>query len=145
MSTLEDSYVSGAVAWAMAQLGSGEYAYQCYGFAEDAYELGNDIWLDGRGSTAKEAADAYGAQERGGVPPRGAYVCYDCWGTLRGEYRNWGHLGLSIGDGDVIHAWSEVRVDNYLAVQHRAALGWTRPAYVGWVPVSVILRGMTAR
>ncbi|MGC9393938.1 MAG: hypothetical protein ACP5J4_03695 [Anaerolineae bacterium] len=77
-------YVDGAICWAMERLDSTEYAFMCYGFLEDAYELGNGIVLDGQGRTAKEAADAYGARCDPEIPPRGAYVFYDCWGDRWG-------------------------------------------------------------
>ena len=75
-------YAEGAITWAVDKLGITDYAFLCYLFVEDAYELGNSIVLDGQGSTAKEAADAYCAREHRGVPPRGAYVFYDCLGTI---------------------------------------------------------------
>lgn|GEM_PF-1576634 len=97
-----------------------------------------------KGSTAGEAADAYGARGCGGVPPRGAYVFYDCSGTLKGEYRNWGHVGLSLGDGRVIHAWDQVRIDHLLGIEKLLpGPGFERPQYIGWTPVARILRGMT--
>ncbi len=137
-------YIEGAIRWALDRLGSTEYAFKCYGFLEDAYELGNNIVLDGQGSTAKEAADAYGARRDPDVPPRGAYVFYDCWGAIEGELRNWGHIGLSLGDGQVIHAWDKVRVDGYRAIESlNAAPGWTKPSYIGWAPAEEILRGMS--
>ena len=139
-----DTYVDRAIRWAMEALDSTEYQTLCLKFVEDAYEISNDIELDGC-STAKESADACNAQENVGVPPRGAYVFYDCWGTIEGKRRNWGHVGLSMGDGRVIHAWDRVRVDQYLDVQNlEAGPGWTRPEYIGWAPVSVVLEGMVA-
>ena len=99
----------------------------------------------GLSSYPKEMADAYDAQEDTGVPPKGAYVFYDCWGTIEGKRRNWGHVGLSMGDGRVIHAWDRVRVDQYLDIESlEAGPGWTRPEYIGWAPVSVVLEGMVA-
>ena len=139
-----DTYVDRAIRWAMEALDSTEYQTLCLKFVEDAYEISNDIELDGC-STAKESADTCNAQENVGVPPRGAYVFYDCWGTIEGKRRNWGHVGLSMGDGRVIHAWDRVRVDQYLDVQNlEAGPGWTRPEYIGWAPVSVVLEGMVA-
>jgi len=77
-----------------------------------------------------------------GVPPRGAFVFYDCIGTIDGVTKNWGHVGLSCRDGQVIHAWDEVREDAYLAVEQlEAAPGWTAPRYLGWVGVDRILQG----
>jgi len=49
-------YAEGAITWAVDKLGITDYAFLCYLFVEDAYELGNSIVLDGQGSTAKEAA-----------------------------------------------------------------------------------------
>jgi len=135
--------IEGAKNWAKSKLGSEEYAYKCYAFLEDAYELGNRIILDGQGCTAKEAADAYDAQSQKGSPPVGAYVCYDCIGEIDGEARNWGHIGLSLGDDQVIHAWKIIRIDHYKDIQLLEAPGWTKPKYIGWVPVEKILRGMT--
>lgn len=131
-----------AVWWALAHTGSKDYAFKCYTFVEDAYELGGRIRLDGKGTTAKEAADAYGARENTGTPPRGAYVCYECTGTIDGEEKDWGHIGLSLGRGQVIHAWNVVRADDYQEIEDLSAPGWTNPKYIGWVPVDQILEGM---
>jgi cell wall-associated NlpC family hydrolase len=139
-------YVEGAIAWALGKIGVTNYTALCYAFVEDAYELGNGIVLDGLGRTAKEAADAYGAAGNPGVPLRGAYVFYSCFGTLKGERRDWGHVGLSLGDGQVIHAWDRVRIDDVYGVEELVpAPGFERLKYIGWTPVERILRGMTLR
>lgn len=122
----------------MRWLGSRDYCYCCLGFVEDAYERANSIELFG-GDTAKESADFYGVT-RDGTPPFGSFVFYDCAGTIRDEYRNWGHVGLAIGDNKVIHAWGEVRIDDYLAVEELSVPeGWTKATYIGYVPPEVIL------
>lgn len=111
---------------------------------EDAYEQANAIEVFG-GSTAHESALQYGVTEDG-VPPAGAFVFYDCVGTLREDFRNWGHVGLALPDGMVIHAWNAVRVDPYLAIPALAPPpGWTAPVYVGWVPLARILIGFRPR
>jgi hypothetical protein len=134
-----------AIAWALARLGSIDYLCKCLAFVEDAYELANAIVLDGYPS-AKEAADGYGAAENPGPPPRGALACYDCWGEIGGERRNWGHVGLALGDGRVVHAWGAVRVDGYLAIQDLAnAPGWTAPRYIGWAALERALVGARMR
>ena len=145
MSAEFDTYIDHAIRWAMEALGSTEYKLLCLKFVEDAYELSNGIVLAGY-RDAKETADAYGAEGNRGVPPRGAYVLYDCWGTIDGKYRNWGHVGLSIGEGKVIHAWDKVRIDDYLAIQDlEAGPGWTKLEYVGWASVPRIMEGMGLR
>jgi len=129
-----DEHIEKAVEWAASMLGSKSYSLSCLAFVEDAYEQGAHMELDGY-SHAKEAADSHNAEENTGVPPKGAYVFYDCWGTINGKYRNWGHVGISVGEGKIIHAWDTVRMDNYLEVQNlKAAEGWTSPKCIGWIP-----------
>ena len=137
-----DSYVAHAIQWAKAHLGAEEYAGRCLAFVEDAYELSNHIEMFG-GSTAKESADAYDVHDDAGQPPPlGAFVFYDCYGSLHGEYKNWGHVGLCVGQEQVIHAWNQVRQDHYLDVQNLTpAPGWRKPQYIGWTPVERFLAG----
>jgi len=69
-------------------------------------------------------------------------VFYDCFGIIDDAYQNWGHVGLHIGDGQVIHAWNEVRVEDYLDVQSLSpAPGWTKPQFIGWAPIERIFVG----
>ncbi|MFO8059599.1 MAG: hypothetical protein R6U70_02955 [Bacillota bacterium] len=145
MTEEHDAYVESAIRWAMRELDAIDYTHRCYAFVEDAYELGNDMILDGKSTCAAEAAEAYRAGDYKNDPPqRGAYVFYDCWGTIGGDCRNWGHVGIHMGDGAVIHAWDRVRVDNLHDVENlKPGPGFEAPRYVGWTPVSVILRGMT--
>lgn len=141
MQTPDALYVERAMAWALAQVGSAAYPFRCLAFVEDAYEIANQIEIFG-GSTAKESADAYGVQTPALDPPAGAFVFYDCCGALFDVYQNWGHVGLSLGDGTVVHAWNQVRVDPYRAVETlHGAPGWTQPRYIGWVAVERILQG----
>lgn len=134
-------YVENAVNWALDKLGSTAYRTLCLAFVEDAYEESNDIWLDGYPS-AKEESDAFEVRHSDEHPPRGAFVFYDCYGTIKDEYRNWGHVGLSLGYEKVIHAWDKVRIDTMRGVEElEAAEGWTKPNYLGWAPVSKVFEG----
>lgn len=137
-----DRYIAHAIQWAAARIGAKDYATRCLAFVEDAYEQGNHIELFG-GSTAKESADAYAAYRYiEQLPPPGAFVFYDCFGTLFNERKNWGHVGLCLGSEQVIHAWDTVRQDHYLDVQHLTpAPGWQSPHYIGWAPVERLLAG----
>lgn len=140
----EQKYAEAAVRWAMAQIGSADFFTLCLKFVEDAYETANPIVLDGY-STAKEAAEGYGTHSES-EPPLGSLVFYDCWGTIGGVRKNWGHVGLATGDGRVIHAWGTVRVDGYREVEALSGgEGWTSPEYIGWTPVARVLEGMTLR
>ena len=134
-------YIERAIKWAKERLDSSEYTFKCLAFVEDAYEKGNNLEIFG-GSSAKESADEYEAGNNTGVPPIGAFVFYDCFGTLFSEYKNYGHVGLHIGDGNVIHAWDRVRIDNYMEIENfTSAPGWTKPKFIGWSPVERIFIG----
>ncbi len=82
----------------------------------------------------QESADEYGAAQNRGEPPIGAFVFYACAGPVGDEIKNWGHVGLCIGEGKVIHAWDKVRIDHYLDVQNltpRAGLDASRSSSAG--------------
>lgn len=134
-------YIENAIKWAMGQMDSMDYHTLCLGFVEKAYEVSNNIEIFG-GSTAKESADEYGTNKTPRIPPRGAFVFYDCYGTLRGTLKNWGHVGISLGDGTVIHAWDKVRMDDYHDIEKlQSPPGWNSPQYIGWTSVERILQG----
>jgi cell wall-associated NlpC family hydrolase len=142
-------YAANAVKWAVEQLGSADYPGLCYAFCEDAYEEGGNIWLDGQGRTAKEAADFYLARadsQPDACPPAGSYIFFDCSGEINGDYRNWGHMGLALGDGQIVHSWGKVRVDPMSAVESLPSPpGWTQPSYLGWCPPELVLVGMRVK
>lgn len=53
-----------------------------------------------------------------------------------------GGVGLSIGNGEVIHAWDKVRITNYLDVEKlTTAPGWEKPKFIGWVLLERIMVG----
>ena len=140
--TIPDHYIDNAITWALTRLGDDSYCFRCLAFVEDAYEQSNAIEMFG-GDSAKESADEYGVTGTpAGIPPRGAFVFYDMSGELFDEQANYGHVGLHLGDGRVVHAWDEVRIDDMLAVENlEPAEGWTQPRYIGWAPVERILEG----
>lgn len=134
-------FVRNAVAWARSMLGSAEYRFRCLGFAEDAYEMPNGVRLIGR-DTAAESAVLYGAAHNASAEPElGSFVFYDYEGELHGEFRNWGHVGLYIGAGRIIHSWDVVRIDGYrdLSALKRPP-GWSVPSCIGWAGAERILR-----
>ncbi len=125
-----------AIAWAREHIGSRDYPLLCLAFVEDAVEQSTGREIFG-GDSAQESADLYGACQNTGVPPKGAFVFYETSGVADGESVNWGHVGLCAGDGRIIHAWGEVREDDYLAIEQLTpAPGWTQPRYIGYAPLS---------
>jgi cell wall-associated NlpC family hydrolase len=135
--------VERAIAWALEHVGSTAYAFRCLAFVEDAYEIPNGIEVFG-GDTANEAADAYAVRSSPDTPARGAFAFFDSAGPVAGLDCDWGHVGLALGDGRVVHAWTEVRIDPISEIADLPpAGGWTSPAYVGCAQPATILR--TAR
>ena len=127
------------ILWAESRLGSTGYAGFCLAFIEDALELSNQIEIHG-GDSAKESCEMYRDALLGGVPERGAFVFYDCLCQSETGPVNWGHCGISLGDGRVIHAWDMVRIDDYLAIEKLTALTGDHPKYLGWVKLERVLR-----
>jgi hypothetical protein len=141
----EDILVDNAIAWAKEYLGSKEYQFMCLGIIEDSIERSNSIEIFG-GDSAKESAILYAAHENTGLPPKGTFVFYDCAGVVDGKLVDWGHCGLSLGNGDIIHAWDVVRINNYLEVEGLpVAPSWSQPKYIGWAPLERILVGYQSK
>ncbi len=125
--------------WAEEKLGSRGYAGWCLSFIEDALEKSNGIEIFG-GDTAKESALLYADGMRRGIPDRGAFVFYDCICQGPDGPVDWGHCGISLGDGRVIHAWDAVRIDDHREIEDMTALSGDHPKYIGWVPVERVLK-----
>lgn len=126
------------IAWAKDNLGNPEYAGWCLSFIEDALEKSNDIEIFG-GDSAKESCEMYQDALETGTPELGAFVFYDCLCPSEDGPVNWGHCGISLGDGQLIHAWDVVRIDDYLEIERLTALTGDHPKYIGWVPLSRVL------
>jgi len=134
----ETELIENMIRWAMEKLGERRYAGWCLSFIEDALEKSNDIEIFG-GDCAKESAELYADAMMQGEPQRGAFVFYDCLCLSKSGPVNWGHCGISLGDGRVIHAWDEVRIDRYPDIEKLTAPSGDHPGYIGWVPVSRVL------
>lgn len=141
---MTEEIVTRAVGWALQQVGSAAYELRCLSFVEDAYEVPNRIEVFG-GSTAKESAEQYGAATRDGEPPRGAFVFFETSGIVDGIERDWGHVGIALGDGRMAHPWTEIRVDPIAEVPSLPSGRWAPPRYLGWAPPEVILAGSRQR
>ena len=128
------------ISWAEDKLGSKEYAGWCLSFIEDALEKSNIIEIFG-GDTAKESALLYADGMRKGIPERGAFVFYDCICLGPDGPVNWGHCGISLGDGRIIHAWDTVRIDDYREIEAMTALSGDHLECIGWVPIESVLYG----
>ncbi|MCR5168522.1 MAG: C40 family peptidase [Oscillospiraceae bacterium] len=138
MDDREQIMTENMIRWAEERLGETQYAGWCLSFIEDALEQSNRIEIFG-GSSAKESAELYSDAMRHGEPERGVFVFYDCICLNENIQMNWGHCGISLGDGKVIHAWDKVRIDDYLQIETLTAQSGDHPRYIGWVPISRVM------
>ena len=130
--------IENMIHWAEDRLGESQYADWCLSFIVDALEQSNGIEIFG-GDSAKESALLYADDIRHSEPERGAFVFYDCICNSEHGPVNWGHCGISLGNGGVIHAWDVIRIDNYLDIERMTALSGDNPRYIGWVPIKRVL------
>jgi hypothetical protein len=142
-----DERIDKALNWAFSKLGSTEYKYECLSFVEDAYaKAGSDprnnipIPSDPGFRYAKYVAEFLNAKIGTSIPPRGAWMFYDWTGWVdlnnngvkdSGEIRNWGHVGISLGDGHVIHALGKVQI-NSIQEMEEITIQSEKLKYVGW-------------
>ncbi len=134
-----NTVIENMIRWAENKIGSEVYAGWCLSFIEDALEKGNGIEIFG-GDCARESCELYRDALQSGVPERGAFVFYDCLCQSEEGIVNWGHCGIGLGDGRVIHAWDRVRIDDYRAIESLQASSGDHPKYLGWVKVERVLR-----
>jgi len=127
---VEDPRIEPAINWAKNKIGPAEEQYYdkvtgqtyCLRFVGDTYRKdGSDpTTCPIRRDNAKLAADALNLKDTPYAPPRGAYVFY--------EYKNDGHVGLSIGDGWIIHVpGKNVKKEKYDQIGFGSYIGWAYP------------------
>ena len=125
---VEDHRIGLAIKWAKNKIGPAEGQYYnkngqtyCLRFVGDTYRdetsnSNNPI----RHKNAKLAADALNLKDTLYAPPRGAYVFY--------EHKDDGHVGLSIGDGWIIHVpGKNVKKEKYDQIGFGSYIGWAYP------------------
>ncbi len=115
--------VEKAISWAQQKMNAGDmsYCYWCLRFIGDAFRQGG---IDNvHYSTATQAGNAL-ITNTDTNPPRGAVVFWDWYGTIDGIYANYGHVGISLGNGQVIHAdYNGIKITG-LSLGGRPYRGW---------------------
>jgi len=115
--------VEKAISWAQERMNAGDksYSYWCLKFIGDAFRAGG---INNAGySTATQAGNAL-ITSTSTNPPRGAVVFWDWYGTIGGVYANYGHVGISLGNGKVIHAdYDGIKITG-LTLSGRTYRGW---------------------
>lgn len=130
--------IENMISWAQNELGNSEYAGWCLSFIEDALEKSNDIEIFG-GDCARESFEMYSDSVKTGIPERGSFVFYDCICQSEQGPVNWGHCGIGLGDGMVIHAWDVVKENDYLEIEKMTSNAGSHPRYLGWVSVERVI------
>ena len=135
----KEALIKNMIAWAEQRLDTAKYAGWCLSFIEDALEQGNGLEIFG-GDSAKGSGELYADAMQSGEPPRGVFVFYDCLcRDEQGALVNWGHCGIGLGGGKVIHAWDTVRTDDFRQIEKLTALSGDHPKYIGFVPLERVL------
>lgn len=116
-----DSRIEQAISWANKQIGSQAYNYWCLKFVGEAFRQGG---ISNAGyMTATQAGNKL-ITNTDKNPPRGAVVFWNWYGTIDGVYDNYGHVGISLGNGQVIHAdYNGVKITG-LDLSGRTYRGW---------------------
>lgn len=125
---IEDQRIEEAIKWAESEIEVKTYNYnlECLKFVEDAFKMSAGSRL----SYAKNAANKLNAESNKGLPPRGAFVFYDWDGKVGGVYKNWGHVGLSLGNGEIIHnSGTSILKQDYRSLDSKKFpyIGWAYP------------------
>ena len=112
--------VQQAIAWAKKRLGSSAYAGRCQAFVADAYAKGAGMPRKSA-STAKAARKLWRVSSSRKDIPVGAAVYFDSPTAPSA-----GHVALCIGNDQVIHAFSSIKITSVASV---IGAGY---AYQGW-------------
>ncbi len=111
-----------AIAWAASRLGSSEFDGYGLRFVARAYAATS---FPASATIAANQLGPRGGDQPATNAPRGALMWFN-WGDPN-QGRNDGHVGISLGDGSMIHSLDAVRVD---AIDG----SWWRSTYRGWTP-----------
>ena len=127
------------ISWAKNRLGSSKYNNRPLQFVEDALEKSNHIKVFAD-EDIEELYDLYKDRLHQGRPERGTIVFYDCR-TLNEEGSvSWGHCGIGLRDGKVIHSLDAVRIDDHLEIEDMTAPDRNNPKYLGWLTIETLLK-----
>jgi len=121
---ITNNTIEKAISYAKDQKGSSSWAGMCAMFVNDCYAYGAGVTLE-REPTARELGDKL-ITCKDDDPPRGAFVF---WYKASDPYGQPGHVGISLGDGYVIHAFSSIKITtiDYVTGRGYKYRGWGAP------------------
>ena len=117
-------WAEAAVSWAKERLGRGDWSGLCMRFVANAFmqkehEPAGYNAIDGAREFYRFDQDPNGWLKA----PKGALIFFDKEGT-----NDYGHVGIYLGNGSIIHAYGTVRVDTVEEVIAKPDVG----RYLGW-------------
>jgi len=124
--TLAQERIEEAINW--ANNNEEEVGY-CLRFVSKAFGLGTNInSITTRWESPEDAiqklGDNFYPSDKCWNPPRGALVFF----SALEEYAPYGHIGISLGNGDVIHLYDRVRTEKIADIEKLSLIG----SYLGW-------------
>lgn len=121
-----DSWAEAAISWAMDKIDSREWSNYCLRFVSNAFrQQGPEP--EGEWDSAWEASQNLTlCKEEPQFAPRGALIFFGK--TADNQY---GHVGICLGNRNLIHAYGEVRIDDILLVD-TLDKGRLIGQYIGW-------------
>ena len=115
--------VNGAISWGSSQMGSTAYNGYCQKFVNHCFMNGG--WEGVPFASAKLCGDALITNTSVSNVPRGAVVFFDS------TDHNYGHIGISLGDGTMLHAGHKgVEVTKFTDAAYLKS--WYHIVYRGW-------------
>jgi uncharacterized repeat protein (TIGR01451 family) len=127
-----EEWIEKVINWASAQEDKNYWYERCMGFVSDAFkvcedrpESPNDL------KDSLESAGEFYSKENGWEPTRGSIVFF----SANPPYESYGHIGISLGGGRVIHSLGTVRNETIDEIEENrfinSYLGWAYPPE-GW-------------
>lgn len=109
--------VQNIVSWAKGKVGSKAYSGLCQKFVAEAYAYGGGLQRVWAG-TATNAWKLYGVSTSKSNIPVGAAVYFN------GSNPSVGHVGIYIGNGQVVHAYPSIIISNLNSIPGYRGWGW---------------------
>jgi len=134
--------VEKAIKWAKSQEGKMDWSGYCLKFVAQAFGQKSSGWASPVDAIGKLGNRFYPV-EKCQNPPRGALIFFSAKGKWCGasygciDSPDYGHIGIYLGNGEVIHAYGRVRIQTLTAVEQLATTdskgnkSWI-DSYIGW-------------
>ena len=128
-----------AISWANNEIGNDEWTNLCLKFVSLAYGLGANVNAKTTGwDWPNDAINKLGTKfysiDNCGNPPRGALIFFSGQGKhpkTKIDYKKYGHIGIYLGDGVLIHAYGTVKIQNIIGAKGIEGEKYI-DSYIGW-------------